>query len=71
MKILRLLQKVFSNCDLLEKNCENVLLYARRDKNNPKFDIAMGELLQFLGIILFSGYHSLPSKQDFWSISLI
>ena len=51
MKILRLLQKVFSNCDLLEKNCENVLLYARRDKNNPKFDIAMGELLQFLGII--------------------
>ena len=43
------------------------ILYARHDKNNSKFDIASGELLQFLGIILLSGYHSLPSEQDFWS----
>ena len=52
---------------MLEKICENVLLYARRDKNNSKFGITIGELLQFLGIILLSGYHIWPSEQDFWS----
>ena len=41
--------------DLLEKICENILLYARRHKNNSKFDIAIGELLRVLGIILLSG----------------
>ena len=50
---------------MLEKICANILLYARRNKNNSKFDIAIGELLQFLGIILLAGYHSLPSEQDF------
>ena len=50
---------------MLEKICEK--LYARRDENNSKFDITIGELLRFLGIILLSGYHSLPSEQDFWS----
>ena len=53
--------------DFLEKNCKNILLYARRDKNNSKSDIAIKELLRFLGIILLSGYPSLPSQQDFWS----
>ena len=50
-----------------EKICENILLYARRDKNNSKFNIAIGELLRFLGINLLSGDHSLPYEQDFWS----
>ena len=48
------------------KNCGSILLCARCDKNNSKFNIAIGELLQFLGIILLSGYYSLPPEQDFW-----
>lgn len=44
--------------DLLEKICENILLYARRDEDNSKFDITTGEALRFYGIILLYGYHS-------------
>ena len=61
------LWKEYITDNLLEKICENILLYARRDKNNSKFDIAIAELSRFLGIILLSGYHSLPTEQDFWS----
>ena len=61
------LWKEYITDDMLEKICENILLYARRDKINSKFDIAFGELLRFLGIISLSVYHSLPSEQDFWS----
>ena len=59
--------KEYITDDLLEKICKNILLFARRDKNNSKFDIAIGELSRFLGIILLSGYRSLPSAQEFWS----
>ena len=66
-KHLSFLQKVLSNCGKnIEKYRENILLHARCDKNNSKFDIAIGELLRFLGVILLSGYHTLPSEQDFW-----
>ena len=51
--------------DFLEKICENILLCGRCDKNNSKFDIVIGEPLRFLGIILLSGYHSLPSEKKF------
>ena len=64
------LWKEYITDDLLEKICKNILLYARHDKNNSEFDITIGELLRFLGIILLSGYHSLPSEQDFWSNQL-
>ena len=59
------LWKEYITDDLLEKIWEKILLYARRDKNNSKFAIAIRELLRFLGIILLSGCHSLPSEQDF------
>ena len=65
------MRKEYITNDLLEKFCENILLYARCDmQNNSKFDITIRELLRFLGIILLSGYHSLPSEQDFWSNQL-
>ena len=51
--------------NFLAKICENILLCGRCDKNNCKFDIAIGEPLRFLGIILLSGYHSLPSEKKF------
>ena len=42
-------------------------MQARRDKNCPNFELCKEELLRFFAIILISGYHSLPSKQDYWS----
>ena len=42
-------------------------MYARRDKNCPNFELCKEELLRFFDIILISGYHSLPSEQDYWS----
>lgn len=58
--------KEYVTDDLLEKICENILFYSRRDKNNSKFNTSIGELNRFLGIILLSGYHSLPFEQDTW-----
>jgi hypothetical protein len=42
-------------------------LYARRDKNIPTFQLSIEEMKKFLGIVLLSGYHSLPSERDYWS----
>ena len=55
--------------DTLTQNIlEQILLYARRDKNNVNFDLQKPELLRFFGIIILSGYHKLPSERDYWSI---
>ena len=52
--------------------CENfvIILYFMEGimKNNSNFNITIGELLWFLAIIWLSYSHSLPSKQEFWSI---
>ena len=54
--------------DTLTQNIlEQILLYARRDKNNVNFDLHKAELLRFFGIIILSGYHKLPSERDYWS----
>ena len=54
--------------DTLTQNIlEQILLYARRDKNNINFDLRKAELLRFFGIIILSGYHKLPSEKDSWS----
>ena len=52
---------------LTQKILEQILLYARRDKNNVNFDLHKAELLQFFGIIILSGYHKLPSERGYWS----
>ena len=54
--------------DTLTQNIlEQILLYARRDKNNVNFDLHKAELLRFFGIIILSRYHKLPSERDYWS----
>ena len=42
-------------------------LYANRDKNNKKFKVLECEMQKFLGIILLSGYHTVPEEQQYWS----
>ena len=40
-------------------------LYANRDKNNEKFKVSECEMQKFLGIILLSGYHTVPEEQQY------
>ena len=42
-------------------------LYATRDKNMANFGVDHAEMRKFLGLLLISGYHSLPSEEDYWS----
>ena len=42
-------------------------LYANRDKNNEKFKVLECEMQKFLGVILLSGYHTVPEEQQYWS----
>ena len=42
-------------------------LYATRDKNMQTFKTNDAEMRKFLGLLLISGYHNLPSEADYWS----
>ena len=42
-------------------------LYAVRDKNCPDFSIDKHEMFRFLGILILSGYHTLPEETHYWS----
>ena len=46
---------------------EQTILYANRDKNMHNFKTDQNEMKKFLGLIIISGYHSLPSENDLWS----
>nr|CAI5818011.1 unnamed protein product [Callosobruchus analis] len=38
-----------------------------QDNNRHEFSLSKNELLNFIGILLFSGYHTLPHIQHYWS----
>ena len=61
--------KMFFGPDMIQHLTEQTNLYAVRDKNNSKFHATEEEICKFLGILLISGYHSLPSENDYWSTS--
>ena len=44
-------------------------LYANRDTNNLDFKVDYDSICKFIGIILFSGYHHVPTINDYWSQS--
>ena len=46
---------------------EQTNLYATRDKNMQTFKTNDAEMRKFLGLLLISGYHNLPSEADYWS----
>ena len=41
--------------------------YAATCKNKTDFTLSADELKTFIGILLFSGYHKVPSERDYWS----
>ena len=59
--------RLYFNEKIIKLIIERSLLYARRDKSDMNFQLSYEKLLNFLGIVLLSGYHSVPSETDFWS----
>ena len=53
--------------EMVEDITAQTLLYASRDKGDHNFLLTSDEIYQFLGIILFSGYHHVPSEKHYWS----
>ena len=43
------------------------MLYANKDKGDHSFFISEDELCKFIGILLLTGHHSVPSEADYWS----
>lgn len=57
---------IFNN-DMLKLILDQSNLYAKRDKGDQNFNLEKEKLLNFIGIIILSGYHCLPSETDYWS----
>lgn len=41
--------------------------YAVQDKKQSTFSLIEKELKTFIGILIFSSYHSVPGERDYWS----
>jgi hypothetical protein len=59
--------KIIFDDDILRLIQEETQRYARREKGLVQFQLSCEEVKNFLGILLVSGYHSLPSERDYWS----
>lgn len=55
---------LFFSDEMISHLIEQTNLYAQRD-----FSIDDNEIIKFLGLLIISGYHSVPSENDFWSSS--
>ena len=57
----------FCTLDLITAIADQTNLYANRDKSKPHFFVTPAQLAKFFGILLMSGYNSLPRETDYWS----
>ena len=55
--------------DIVDKILEQSLLYSRQ-QNQHTFIFSKEELLKFIGILLISGYHTLPREGIYWTRAL-
>lgn len=60
--------KMYFDSDIMNLILEETLRYATQN-NNYSFSLSEKLLEVFIGIILFSGYHSLPQEDLYWSNS--
>ena len=58
---------LFFSDSMISLLVEKTNLYATRDKNMQTFKTNDAEMRKFLGLLLISGYHNLPSEADYWS----
>ena len=63
---LELFEKLM-NPSIYEHIVKETVRYASSCKNMCDFTFSVDELKTFIGILLFSGYHKVPSERDYWS----
>jgi hypothetical protein len=57
------------NTNMIELVTEQTNLYGNRDSNDPDFKTTPAEIKRFIGILLLTGYHSVPHEDHYWSNS--
>ena len=60
-------QTASSNSVVITSLKQQFELYTHRECNCPGFSATVQDIRQFTGILLLSGYHSLPYERDYWS----
>lgn len=63
---LQIFEKILPE-SILEHIRDETIRYARCTKNDQDFSLDVAELKVFIGILLFSGYHQVPSERMYWS----
>ena len=53
--------------DIYDHIVKETVRYASTYKNNMDFILSVDELKAFVGILLFSSYHKVPSERSYWS----
>ncbi|KAJ2948736.1 hypothetical protein O0L34_g7996 [Tuta absoluta] len=61
-----LFEEMFDD-DVMSLIVNNSLLYAGQN-NRHNFEFNTSDLKRFLGILILSGYHELPSERSYWSL---
>ena len=63
---LELFEKLMSH-GIYDHILKETVRYASSYRNKCEFTLGIDELKTFIGILLFSGYHKVPSERDYWS----
>lgn len=63
---IAMFEKTFDD-ELLDFVVEETTRYATTQKNKHNFSVTREEIKIFIGFLIFSGYHTLPSERDYWS----
>ena len=59
-------EEVFSE-EMVQLTLKETLRYATECKNRPSTTFSSDDLKLFIGVLLISGYHKLPSETHYWS----
>ena len=46
---------------------DETIQYAKIEKNKRNFETLTTDIKIFVGFLILSGYHQLPSERDYWS----
>ena len=60
---IEIFEKLFSH-EIYDLIVEETILYTKNFKNDYDFYITKEDIKIFIGILIFSGYHTLPSERD-------
>lgn len=63
---VELFEKMFTE-EVVDHIVKETVRYASAVKNDTSFIFSSEELKAFMGILIFSGYHKLPSERNYWS----